>query len=204
MMRNAVVSIEDRRFYHARRDRPGRHGPRRRRQHLDGHAGPGRLDDHAAARQEPLEARAGQQPLAAAQDHRVGARLPGRAALVEAEDPRGVPQHDLLRPPGLRRRGRRRRPTSACTRRRSSRIRPRCSPRSCRTRRRTTPSCIRKRALDRRTLVLGKLLEQGYIDAFEFRLADRKPLLPRGPADRLPAREAHDRELLRRLRARSS
>ena len=37
-----------------------------------------------------------------------------------------------------------------------------------------------KAATDRRTLVLGKLLQQGYIDAFEFRLADSKPLLPEG------------------------
>ena len=29
-------------------------------------------------------------------------------------------------------------------------------------------------------LVLGKLLEQGYIDAFEYQLADSKPLLPKG------------------------
>jgi penicillin-binding protein 1A len=34
------------------------------------------------------------------------------------------------------------------------------------------------RAQERRALVLGKLLEQGYIDAFEYRLADSKPLLP--------------------------
>ena len=37
-----------------------------------------------------------------------------------------------------------------------------------------------KAATNRRTLVLGKLLQQGYIDAFEFRLADSKPLLPEG------------------------
>ncbi len=37
-----------------------------------------------------------------------------------------------------------------------------------------------KTALERRTLVLAKLLQQGYIDAFEYRLADSKPLLPRG------------------------
>ena len=90
---------------HPRRHRPGRHGARRGRQHLDGHAGPGRLDDHPAARQEPLAPGAGRAALGAAQDHRGGARLPGRAALVEAEDPRGVPQHDLLRASGLRRRG---------------------------------------------------------------------------------------------------
>jgi penicillin-binding protein 1A len=36
------------------------------------------------------------------------------------------------------------------------------------------------RALERRHLVLGKLLEQKYIDAFEYQLADSKPLLPPG------------------------
>ena len=35
-------------------------------------------------------------------------------------------------------------------------------------------------ALERRNLVLGKLLEQHYIDAFEYQLADSKPLLPKG------------------------
>ena len=58
-----------------------------------------------------------------------------------------------------------------------------------------------KVATERRKLVLGKMLEQGYIDTFEYQLADSKPLLPRGPPDRLPGREEDDRELLRRLRA---
>ena len=184
----------------ARRDRPGRHGPRRRRQHLDGHARAGRLHDHPAARQEPLEARTGRHALAAAQDHRGRARLPGRAALVEAEDPRGVPQHDLLRPPGLRRRGRRRgvlrraREGPAAAAGRPAR-RPGAEPDELR------PRQAPADGPERRTLVLAKLLQQGYIDAFEYRLADSKPLLPRGPADRLPAREEDDRELLRRLRA---
>ena len=118
---------------------------RRRRQHLDGHARAGRLDDHPAARQEPLEAGAGRHALAPAQDHRGRARLPGRAALVEAEDPRGVPQHDLLRPPGLRRRGRRRgvlrraREGPAAAAGRPARRH------SCRTRRTTTRSGTRRR-----------------------------------------------------------
>ncbi len=37
-----------------------------------------------------------------------------------------------------------------------------------------------RQALERRNLVLGKLLEQGYIDSFEYQLADSKPLLPKG------------------------
>ena len=36
------------------------------------------------------------------------------------------------------------------------------------------------RALERRHLVLGKLLQQRYIDAFDYQLADSKPLLPKG------------------------
>ena len=144
----------------ARRDRPGRHGARRRRQHLDGHARAGRLDDHPAARQEPLEARTGRHALAAPQDHRGRARLPGRAALVEAEDPRGVPQHDLLRPSGLRRRGRRggvlrrARQGPAAAAGRAAR-RPRAEPDGQR------PGQHPQAALERRTLVLAKLLRAG-------------------------------------------
>ena len=40
---------------------------------------------------------------------------------------------------------------------------------------------------ERRNLVLGKLLEQGYIDTFEYQLADSKPLLPRGRPIGFPA-----------------
>jgi penicillin-binding protein 1A len=44
-----------------------------------------------------------------------------------------------------------------------------------------------KIATERRNLVLGKLLEQGYIDSFEYQLADSKPLLPRDRAIGFPA-----------------
>ncbi len=94
---------------------------------------------------------AGRPPVAAAQDHRGRARLPGRAALVEAEDPRRVPQHDLLR--ALRPTASRpqRRSTSACTPRICSPTRPRSWPRSCRTRPPTTRCGTPRRALERRT-----------------------------------------------------
>jgi penicillin-binding protein 1A len=44
-----------------------------------------------------------------------------------------------------------------------------------------------KIATERRKLVLGKMLEQGYIDSFEYQLADSKPLLPRGRVIGFPA-----------------
>ena len=81
-----------------RRHRAGRlAGPHRRQ------GRPGRLDDHAAARPQPL--------------HRPGADVhaqdqggvPGdqaREQVAEAEDPQRVPQHRLLRQSRLRRRGR--------------------------------------------------------------------------------------------------
>ena len=53
-----------------------------------------------------------------------------------------------------------------------------------------------RRALERRNLVLGKLLEQGYIDAFEYQLADSKPLLP--------ARAARSASRPRRRRSRTT
>ena len=63
----------------------------------------GRLDDHAAARAQPLH-------LARAHLHAQAARgVPrgeARRQVVEAEDPDGVPEPDLLRQPGVRRRGR--------------------------------------------------------------------------------------------------
>ena len=67
-----------------------------------GQGRPGRLDDHAAARPEPLH-------LARADVHAQAARgVSGgqaRRQVVEAEDPHDLPQPDLLRQPGVRGRG---------------------------------------------------------------------------------------------------
>ena len=99
MMKQAIVAIEDRRFYDHRgvdvrgdRARPlGRHPEQGGR--------PGRLDDHAAVRQERLrEDRA--HDRAKAQGG--GARLAARAAVVEGPDPDRVPEHHLLRERRLR------------------------------------------------------------------------------------------------------
>ena len=86
----------------ARRRRPDGDPPRlRRRRHRGAHR-PGRLDDHAGARAQPL-------PLARADAAAEGRRgVPGgqaRAHLVEGQDPHGVPERRLLRQPRVRDRG---------------------------------------------------------------------------------------------------
>ena len=129
VMRNAVVSVEDRRFYEH-----GAIDPVGMGRAVVVNIWTGTLAQGGSTITQQLvknrwhPGQAGE-PLAAPQDHRVGARLPGRAALVEAEDPRGVPQHHLLRPPGLRRRGGRGGLLRGAREGPSSRTRPRCSPR---------------------------------------------------------------------------
>ena len=121
--------------------------PRRRRTRdharaLGGHARrrsrAGRVDDHAAVRQEHVH----EQPAVdRAQAEGGGARVAARAALVEGPDPDRLPEHDLLRQRGLRRRAGgadvlppRRRPgqADALRRLRCSRASPRTRPRSTR------------------------------------------------------------------------
>ena len=101
-IKNAVIAIEDRRFYeHKGVDYQGiaralwqdMLPPARRA---------GRLDDHPAVREERA-VRPGQ-PLGLPEAARGGARLPPRAQVVEGEDPHPVPEHRLLRQRRLRRR----------------------------------------------------------------------------------------------------
>ena len=98
-MRQAIVSVEDRRFYEhngvdargiMRALVAGRALPGRRR---------GRLDDHAAVRQERLRP---QPEDDRAQGARGGARLAARAGVAEGPHPPRVPEHDLLRQRRLR------------------------------------------------------------------------------------------------------
>ena len=163
IMRQAIVSVEDRRFYeHNGVDTRGiaralwqdiRSQARRR----------GWLHDHAAVRQERLRP---QPEDDRAEGPRGGPRLAARAAVAEGPDPARLPQHDLLRqrrlrdpagrphvlrqgrrPPDARRvRAARRacRPTPRCTTPPSIRARPSsdgatCS-RRCSTRARSPPA----------------------------------------------------------------
>ena len=116
VMRNAMVSVEDRRFYqHGAIDPVGM--ARAAVVNIwTGTPRAGRLDDHPAAGQEPLEAGAG------AARARSGARSsrphsPTRSSSTgrSRRSSRSTSNHDLLRAPGLRRRGRGGRRTSACT-----------------------------------------------------------------------------------------
>ena len=99
-MRNAIIAIEDRRFYENRgidfRGIGRALVPGRAQQEL----GPGRLDDRPAVRQERA-------PGPAEADHlreaaRGRARLPPDAQVEQAEDPHRVPELDLLRQRRLR------------------------------------------------------------------------------------------------------
>ena len=99
VMKQAIVAIEDRRFFEHRG--------------VDLHAifravwadvthrqrRPGRIDDHAAVHQERLRP---QRPLDQPQAQGGGARLAARAEVVEGPDPDRVPEYDLLRQRRLR------------------------------------------------------------------------------------------------------
>ena len=105
-MRSATVAIEDKPLLGARRARLARHRARGAQQPAGGRHPPGRLDDLAAAREEPLPAARGEQPLAQPQDRRGLDRGAAAGQVHEGRDPHGLPQHRLLRRERLRRGGR--------------------------------------------------------------------------------------------------
>ncbi len=94
-MKEAVVAIEDTRFYRAPRRRLPGYGPGP----LPGHpcrlGRAGRLDDHPAVRQE--RPRRPGEPDDPPEVPRGRDRLPPRAPMVEGQDPHRVPERDLLR-----------------------------------------------------------------------------------------------------------
>ena len=87
----------------ARRRRPRRHRRGRMGRHPQHGLDPGWLDDHPAVRQERLPHR---RAHAVPQDEGGGAGGEARAEVLQAGDPRALPQHHLLRPWRLRRRRR--------------------------------------------------------------------------------------------------
>ena len=145
-MKEAVVAIEDQRFYEHRGVDFQGIARAVYQDVISGSAAAGRLDDHPAVRQE--RARGAGQPHRLPEAARGGARLPPRAPVVEGQDPHRVPERDLLRRgrvPGSRRPPR---PTSATTtpaaaRTRTSRPAP---PSSCPGRRRCSPGSSPRRA----------------------------------------------------------
>ena len=99
VMKQAIVAVEDRRFWEHRGVDFQGHGARRLGRHPLAEHRPGRLDDHAAVRQEPVHA-AGADGQPQAQGGR--ARVAARAALVEGPHPHRLPEHHLLRQRRLR------------------------------------------------------------------------------------------------------
>ena len=87
----------------ARRHRLRGHRPRRGRERQERPHRPGRLDDHAAARPQPLHRQGG---LPRPQDQGGLPRPEARGRAHEGLDPRELPEPGLLREPRLRRRGR--------------------------------------------------------------------------------------------------
>ena len=109
-VRDAVIAIEDERFWLPPRRRPPGHPAGRPRQRQRGRGRPGRLDHHPAAG-EAAAARRRADPRP--QGPGGGPRLAARGPLHEGADPRALPEHDLLRQRRLRRRGGRATSTSA-------------------------------------------------------------------------------------------
>ena len=196
IMRQAIVSVEDQRFFEhngvdlrgiAPRALAGRPPAGDRR---------GRLDDHAAVRQERVHP---ERADARAQGARGGARVAARAALDEGPDPHRVPEHDLLRERRVRHPAGGARRTSRRARRTSTLARGRAARRASRpTRRSTTRSTNPRNATLRRRHVLAMMLEQGKITPRQFARADKAPLPePRGHP---PPRHAGAGAVLRQLR----
>ena len=144
---DAVVATEDKTFWDNDGRRPLGRRPRRAQEPHLGRDRAGRIDDLAAAREEPdplVQARP--QP----QDPRGLPGDPAQQGLLEARDPRAVPQHRVLRAELLRHQGRGRAPPHQADAHRapwprsSPRSRParrRCSRASSRARPRTTSGC---------------------------------------------------------------
>ena len=99
-MRNAIIAIEDQRFYENRGVDLRGIGRALFQDVVSRRRGPGRLDDHPAVRQE--RAAGPGQAHGLREAARGGARLPPDAQVVQAEDPHRVPELDLLRQRRLR------------------------------------------------------------------------------------------------------
>ena len=116
VMKDAMVSVEDRRFYeHPGVDPIGMPARRvdRRQGSRPGPPPPGRIDDHPAARPQHLP---DQQVRARPQDQGSDRRAGARAEILEGADPRAVPEQGLFRRRQLWHRRRQPRSSSAMAR----------------------------------------------------------------------------------------
>ena len=207
IVKEAVVSIEDKRFWSDGGVDPRGIAARAARRRHARQQPPGRLDDRGAVHQErALGPVAPDDPREASRGR---ARLPALAALAEAEDPRGVPEHDLFRQRRVRHRGRgadllrprsqppglRDRRTTSCASKNSSPGRRRCSPASSRTRPPTTRSTSPRRPRNAATPCSNRCTSRATSPKSDVRTS-AAPGAAR--ADRDPAAAAPDRRRRRR------
>ena len=97
--RRRMLAAEDRNFYQNNGISPDGHRAGGRGQRCTRRADPGRLDDHPAVRQELLPHARTDADAQGQGDPHLGQDRP---AAVQGPDPRGLPQHHLLRPRRLR------------------------------------------------------------------------------------------------------
>ena len=94
VLKDAVVSAEDKHFYDHGGVDVGAHGPGARRRLAERRGRAGRLDDHAAVREERVHER---RTHDRAQDPRGDPRQPARSPARQGHDPVSLPVDDLLR-----------------------------------------------------------------------------------------------------------
>ena len=193
-MRNAIIAIEDRRFYENSRRRPPRHRPRARPGRAQPQGGAGRLDHRPAVRQE--RAAGAVRPHGLPEDARGGAGLPPHAQVVQEQDPHRVPELDLLRQRRLRRSSRRRARTSAT------------SPTTRTAARASDPLCVKQLKPEEAALIAGVVANPTAYDPVAHPQAAqaRRNLVLKKMFDQglLPLREYQRRAASRRSRRRST
>ena len=204
VMKQAIVAIEDKRFYEHGGDRPDRPRARGRRRPADG-AHAGRLDDHAAARQERLHQGAAHR-CGASSSRPCSAATSSSKSWTQGHDPHRVPEHGVLRQPRLRRRGGR----ADLLRDHARSLQPWQAALLAGIVRAPTeydPVAHPKAALARRNVVLAKMLQQKMLEPWTTRWTSRSHCCrsgtrcgcrPRPVASRRTSRSTSSEELVAR------
>ena len=189
-LRQAIISIEDHRFYEHRGldfEAIGRAAVENVAEPL--HPG-GRLHVDPAAHKEHLHRPAtALHPELRAEVRRGLARLAVREGTLQARDPGAVPEHRVLRRQRLRRRGRRQDLLQQGCRRTSRSPSPRFWPGSSTSPASTTRSSTPRAPKERRNVVLDRMLEYGHITKKEHDRAVASEVVAEPRQGRVPERQ---------------